>query len=302
MSHTEESRARHWLVEADGPWPFITRRVFRHADGRRHTWLSRTHRKQLDGGAVAGQLRGVWNCLWAPGQLNWWIGTVFALGALLFAAGCVLSLVPSLPTSLGLSPGQVNGVFFAGSIPFTTAAYLQLYQAANAPGLDPMSVQSPARRRLFGWNPGNIGWLSCALQFPGTVLFNFNTFDATIPGLDWFQQELEIWLPNIVGSILFLASGYLAFVETCHKHLAWRPRELSWWVTFFNLLGCIGFMVAAVFAIVIPGDANTAGVTLSLAFTLQGALCFFVGSLLMLPEMACSNAPQVSPAANSALE
>lgn len=253
-----ESGARHRLVEAGGPWPFITRRVLRHADGLQHTWLSRTHRKQLDAGAVTGQLHRVWSCLWAPRELNWWIATVFALGAFLFGAGCVLSLVPSLPTSLGLSPTQVNGVFFAGSIPFTTAAYLQLYQAANAPGLDSVSVQLPTSRRLFGWSPGNIGWLSCALQFSGTVLFNFNTFDAMIPGLDWFQQELEIWLPNIIGSILFLASGYLAFVETCHKHLAWRPRELSWWVTFINLL--------------------------------------------MLPEMACSNASDHGAVTTSALE
>jgi hypothetical protein len=198
----------------------------------------------------------------------------------------VLSLLPSLPAGLGLSPPQVNGVFFAGSVPFTTAAYLQLFQAANAPAPDAPAAQLPGRRRLFGWRPADIGWLSCALQFPGTVLFNFNTFDALAPGLDWAQQDLEIWLPNILGSILFLASGYLAFVETCHRHLAWRPRELSWWVTFINFLGCLGFMVAALFAVVLPGDTGQVRVTLSLTFTLQGAICFFCGSLLMLPESA----------------
>ena len=175
-------------------------------------------------------------------------------------------------------------MFFAGSIPFTCAAYLQLFQAANAPADHSIHGQVTLRRQFFGWNPGDIGWLSCALQFPGTVLFNFNTFDAMIPGLDWWQQELEVWLPNILGSILFLASGYLAFVETCHRHLAWKPREQSWWVTLINLLGCSGFMLAAIFAVVVPGQADATWVALSVMFTLIGAVCFFIGSVLMLPE------------------
>ena len=106
---------------------------------------------------------------------------------------------------------------------------------------------------LFGWRPHDIGWLSRALQFIGTILFNFNTFDAMIPSLNWFQQDLLIWVPDIVGSILFLASGYLAFIETCHAHWAWNPRSISWWVVFTNLLGCVGFMISALFAIVLPG-------------------------------------------------
>ena len=39
-----------------------------------------------------------------------------------------------------------------------------------------------------------------------------------ITSLTWFEQELVVWAPNIVGSTLFLASGYLAFVETCHGY------------------------------------------------------------------------------------
>ena len=60
----------------------------------------------------------------------------------------------------------------------------------------------------------------------------------------------------------------------------------SWWVTFMNLLGCIGFLIAAVFAVVLPGAANETWITLSVVFTLAGAICFLVGSLLMLPESA----------------
>ncbi len=222
-------------------------------------------------------------CLWMPGQLNWWIGIIFALGSLLFAAASVLCLAPGLARLLSLDSTGTNAVFFAGSIPFTIAAYLQLYQAANA-DRGKGSVLTPGTC-LFGWRPHDVGWLSSALQFIGTILFNFNTFDAMIPSLDWFGQDLLIWAPDIVGSILFLASGYLAFIETCHAYWAWNPRGISWWVVFTNLLGCAGFMISAVLAIVLPGPGNSEVLTLSVFFTLLGAIAFLVGSLLMLPEM-----------------
>jgi hypothetical protein len=285
-------------VEATGPWPFITQCVFKDARDSQQVWVSRVHRKGLARRARLTDWHETGSWLWAPSELNWWIGTVFALGALLFAAGCLFSLSPSLDQWFKLTSTQINVIFFAGSIPFTTAAYLQLYQSANAPVGHSANAQTPRQRRLLGWRPKDIGWLSCALQFPGTVLFNFNTFDAMIPGLHWWQQDLEIWAPNIVGSILFLASGYLAFIETCHAYFAWKPRELSWWVTFINLLGCIGFMIAAVLAIVLPGKPNETINTLSVAFVLQGAVCFFLGSLLMLRETNVASGPEAAGAAD----
>jgi hypothetical protein len=91
-------------------------------------------------------------------------------------------------------------------------------------------------------------------------------------------------LRHRIAAVLFLASGYLAFVETCHSHFAWRPTSFSWWVTLVNLPGCVGFMIAALFAIVLPGPPHGEMATLAIVFTLLGAVCFFVGSCLMLPE------------------
>jgi hypothetical protein len=270
-------------IEASGPWPFITRIVYRDADRIKQVWESRQHRKGLgkaetDAGKIA-------RCLWAPGDLNWWIGSVFALGSTLFALGSILLLAPGLATSWSISADSINLIYFLGSIPFTSAAYLQLYQSANVPAFGSPAPPSPDRHRsLFGWRPRDIGWLSCALQFIGTLLFNLNTFDAMIPSLSWFQQDLAVWIPDLFGSILFLASGYLAFVETCHAHGAWKPESLSWWITLINLLGCAGFMIAALFAIILPGPGHPEMATLATAFTLQGAICFFLGSVLMLPE------------------
>jgi hypothetical protein len=282
------------LIEAAGPWPFVTRKTWRLADHRLVVWHSRLHRKHLSrltpgkpGAFASALVRG----LWMPQQLNWWIGVVFALGSSLFTLGSVLSLAPGLAQAWGFDNRAINLTFFAGSIPFTTAAYLQLYQAANAGKFSPHGSAVQQQVVLFGWRPHDIGWLSCALQFPGTLLFNINTFDAVLPGLDWLQQDLAIWVPDVAGSILFLASGYLAFAETGHAHFAWRPQSLSWWVTFANLLGCVAFMISAVFAFVPRQAPGFDAAGLAVLFTLIGATGFFAGSLLMLPETALPPTP-----------
>ena len=286
MHQSEDGQSANDADE-QGPWPFVTRRVLQSTDGVKHVWSSRHHRKGLlveEADKAMGRTASVALCLWMPGQLNWWIGSIFAIGSLLFAVASVLSLAPALTQAWAIDTAKINAIFFAGSIPFTIAAYLQLFQAANARDFFPDDGTAPTRPELFGWRPHDVGWLSCGLQFVGTILFNFNTFDAMIPSLTWFQEDLVIWAPNIIGSILFLMSGYLAFIETCHAHWAWKPRSISWWVVFANLLGCVGFMVSAVFAIVLPGVPDTDAMTISVFFTLLGATGFLAGSLLMLPE------------------
>lgn len=250
------------------------------ADGTTEVLQSRHERKglrQSDSKVPPG--RWCWRCLWMPRRLNWWIGAVFAIGSLWFAVGSLLAMWPAMAEALGIGAKAVNWIFFAGSVPFTTAAYLQLHQAANA-------GRSGGKRLWFGWQPKEIGWLSCALQFVGTLLFNVNTFDATIEGLDWLQQDLAIWIPDVAGSVLFLASGYLAYAETCHGHLRWRVEGISWWVTFANLLGCVAFMVSACFAFVPPEMPAFDAGWWALFFTLLGAVGFLTGALLMWPETA----------------
>lgn len=171
-------------------------------------------------------------------------------------------------------------MFFAGSVPFTLAAYLQLFQAANAPAVTGQAKKT----RWFGWYPTHVGWLSCALQFAGTLLFNLNTYNALQPELNWLQQDLDIWTPDMAGSMLFLASGYLAFVEYCRAYWGWHLHQLSWWVTFVNLVGCVAFMISAITAFVPTGAPDIGMVTISVLFTTIGGAAFFAGSVLMLPE------------------
>ncbi|MGD8826443.1 MAG: hypothetical protein PVI24_15780, partial [Myxococcales bacterium] len=262
-------------------------RIYRLADGSRWVWRSRRHRRRLPEPKPGEQIPWatlVLESLWMPWHLSWWIGVVFAVGSSLFAFGSALCLQPALARAWSFDASEINATFFIGSIPFTTAAYLQLFQAANA-GDPARPGDRTSRHRLWlGWRPHDIGWLSCALQFAGTLLFNINTLDAMQPGTDWLQQDFGVWIPDLVGSMLFLASGYLAFAETCHRYWAWEPKSISWWVTLVNLWGCVAFMASALIAFV-PPDSQGPPLA-SVVFTLAGAICFLFGSLLMLPETA----------------
>jgi hypothetical protein len=283
----EETEHQYQLIESSGPWPFITQKVFKKKDHPTLLWLSRHHRKQLivERASKATAIGKVLTrSLWQPEKLNWWIGVVFALGSSFFMLGSLFILCPAFAEYCSLGEKGINTTFFIGSIPFTTAAYLQLFQAANVD--DPLKNSPSLRKRsqLVSWRPSDIGWLSCFLQFIGTICFNFNTFDAMIPGLNWFQQDLLIWIPNWLGSILFLTSGYLAFIETCHQHFAWRPKSISWWTTLINLFGCLGFMASAVFAFSLPQEPGIDILKISVFFTLLGAIGFLFGALLLLPE------------------
>jgi len=278
-------------VEATGPGPFITRRIYRLRDRRRRIWQSREHRKKLARAEAIKLLSFgtlVFRCLWNPRQLNWWIGVIFALGATLFLVGSVLFLTPALARDWSLDTSSINAIFFAGSIPFTIAAYLQLFQAANADDFTAEGGTPTGETVFFGWQPMNIGWLSCALLFAGTLLFNLNTFDAMLPNLNWLQEDLVIWAPNFLGSVLFLASGHLAFAEAGNSFLSWHPDGISWWVTFVNLFGCLAFMISAFFGFVPPSPFAFDAASISVLFTAIGAVGFLAGSLLMLPETAAS--------------
>lgn len=272
---------RSRLTGVNGPWPFVTRGHYWHA-GKRLIWHSRGHRKGLDQKLPMGA-----TTTWQPQSLNLWIGFGFAIGSFLFIVGSVLSLWPDLAQAFALSASQVGGIYFSGSVFFTLAAYLQLFQAANAslrmPGCPP-----PDRLVWLGWHPRKIGWLSSALQFLGTLLFNVSTFMAMGALGNWVWQDMTIWTPDIVGSVLFLLSGYLAFIEVCHKYWAWRWRDFPWWVAWVNLLGCIAFMASAIYAFVPYGGVENTSVALSTGWTLYGAIGFFAGSSLMLIESRAS--------------
>ena len=100
-----------------------------------------------------------------------------------------------------------------------------------------------------------------------------------------------IWRPDAVGSVCFLVSSWLAWVEECHGPFAWRPSRLSWWITSLNLVGSVVFGVSAV-ASYVTSSGQLLSVALTNLGTFVGAICFLVGALLLLPERTLERPPR----------
>ncbi|MCP3941747.1 MAG: hypothetical protein GY710_09740 [Desulfobacteraceae bacterium] len=270
-------------IESRGSGQFITRIVHQLEDSATYVWSSRRHRKGFGLEVVAsGEKLPVKNrpslVLWEPAKLNWWIAFLFMAGSLCFVFGSVLILVGY--TNLFIT----NTIFFGGSIFFTSASYLQYNQSINA--LTAVGPGAQTHKRIWvAWQPSRLDFWVTFSQFLGTVMFNFNTFDAFL-GLGWLGQDLVIWVPDMAGSILFQISGTLAVFEICHRWWCWQRRSISWVITMINFVGCVAFFCSAVFAFVWPSLIFKNLVVFTTIFTLIGAICFFVGAYLMWPEMS----------------
>ena len=208
-------------------------------------------------------------------QLNGWIGILFMIGSALFITGSVMSLIQHPQQKLNAL------VYFTGSIFFTTAAYLQYFQAINAEFPGDENPEKAPRKSFFAFQPRHLGFWVTFTQFIGTLLFNLNTFSPL-----WvqtaFQETLFVQAPNTGGSILFMISGTLAMMEVCNGRMGcWRPLEIEWTLTFLNFLGCVAFLFSAFSASCPPIREKW---VCSDAFTLIGAICFFFGAYLTIPE------------------
>lgn len=253
------------------------------ADGTLLVWESRWHRKhpRVEGGG------STW---WAPGAITWWIGVLFAIGSTCFALGSFP------PYADGVGTNVDNLTYFIGSIFFTTAAFLQYYEAATTnPHLD----RSQRRRfgRLFTVQHRRIDWWASLIQFAGTLWFNRTTLSAYVVGLGASSAHHPVWRPDAFGSVCFLVSSWLAWGEACHGRFAWRPGDISWWITLLNLVGSVAFGVSAIASYVKP-NGELVSLALTNLGTFVGAICFLVGGLLLLPERtmpAITTAPATVP-------
>ena len=129
-----------------------------------------------------------------------WMAWLFIVGSSLFALGAV----PFYSEAVGL---RICGVtFFIGSLFFTSAAFLQYREAVDA--LPP--VGDPQRRLFWVWAPRNLGWLAGAVQFAGTLWFNWSTGNALRENLGAALTDQRVWRPDAFGSIAFLVASVLA--------------------------------------------------------------------------------------------
>jgi hypothetical protein len=193
-----------------------------------------------------------------------------------FALGSACFFIGPFPGFVQLVGAGADGVvFFAGSVFFTLAAGLELREG------------TVRRGRRWGGDPS---WWSAAVQFVGTLLFNASTFDAMLDGLSTHQEDRLIWRPDLFGSACFLVSGALAYRVATGAGLFPARRDRAWTTAAVNLLGCVLFGVSAIASYVVPSSGSILDLAASNWCTALGALCFFIGALLVYPRRHAGDA------------
>jgi len=259
--------------------PFTTRVEYRTPSGETRVWSSRVHRKHASLLSRDDDRGSKW---WAPHRASWWIGVLFAIGSVCFMLG-------PLPGFIQLVGSAADGtVFFVGSVFFTTAALIQYLEAANADR--DLAGDRAGRMRLFTFEPHRIDWWATLIQLVGTVFFNINTFRAMQQSFDTSDVDRLVWAPEAVGSICFLISGLLAYLEVRDGGLFSAARTLEWKISTVNFAGCILFGISAVAGYVVPETGDVLALAAANVTTSLGALCFLIGSLLVVSESVASGA------------
>jgi hypothetical protein len=59
-----------------------------------------------------------------------------------------------------------------------------------------------------------------------------------------------------------------------------------WWIAVVNLAGCVAFGISAVAGYVVPSTGDALDLAAANSWTSLGALCFLIGSVLLLPPSA----------------
>jgi hypothetical protein len=190
---------------------------------------------------------------------------LFTVGSACF----VLGPLPAYATAVGAHLDALT--FFVGSLFFTAAGYLTYLQVVRKAG-----------HRWLGWVPASRSFWAATVQLVGTVYFNVTTFTGLLEVPADLQNRV-VWRPDAIGSLCFLVASALAFADAGHRWWSWRPGQRDWHITALNMWGSVFFALSALGAHVDPAGSMT-NVRLANLGTLLGALCFLVGSLLMLPE------------------
>jgi len=126
--------------------------------------------------------------------------------------------------------------------------------------------------------------LGRAAQLVGTILFNVNTADAMITGMTWQEADLLVWTPNMAGCVCFLVASYLAYAEVSQAAASFAPRSVSWWIA-------VAFQLSALYSFAGPEPAAASPAFWASFYTAAGAVCFLVGSYLMIPELFDEDEP-----------
>jgi len=268
------------ILEWHGFLGFPTRIRYKLSESKEVEWISRRERKRKRQ-AREGQTKHWWESV----RITQWMCALFMIGSFAFAAGALMSFIPSLP---GL---VVGGTYFVGSLFFTTAAYLQFFETINTPPVPLDETAGGTDHPVFiAWQTHRIDWWSTATQLIGTFYFNITTFYAMSTNLSPLKSFVVVWSADFFGSILFLISSWLAYGETTSALTGSRWHSLAWRIVLLNLLGSVAFGVSAITSFVRPTVGEMISATATNLFTFLGALGFFFGAMLQLQEIDRENA------------
>jgi hypothetical protein len=212
-----------------------------------------------------------------PKRLNLVIALAFAVGSICF----ILGTVPWYAERVGAAADAIT--FFVGSLFFTTASSCQLLQA-QTPAMNPSArVSRPTPLSFRRPQVSNTNWRAAAAQFPGTLAFNVSTAFAISTSLTIQRTDRLVWAPDLVGSVLFLVASWLGIVAVSGRVRAWLPHNLGWVIAWVNMVGSVFFMASALGAVILPATGAEADARLANVGTFAGAVCFFVGAILLVP-------------------
>lgn len=266
---------------AEGAGPFTTRLTWHVPGGGTAVWESRLARRR---GVIAVRPAGAPTSrhtradevgLGRLRRLNATAATAFIIGGALFAAGAAVAQIGSGDATTCAS------IYFAGGLFFNTGGYVSLLQVINAPRHVPGGEGRLVTRpwRWWSYEPTRVDWLSAVVLFAGTLVFGVNLLDSFLQGLSVQQINRLIWTPDVIGCVLFLISGHLAFVEICHGRFCFRRRSLGWWIVAVNQLGSVLFTVSAIAAFTRPTTGSLINADIANWTTFLGAACFSAGGV-----------------------
>ena len=299
LTGTPRARPARWVLHRveRSAW-FTTRVTWSVPGGGSARWASRQARRRgqvelLDSqGEHLGFLEATPETVRRLGRANLVAATAFILGGTLFALGALFAQL-----DVG-SVRAVDTVYLVGGVFFSIGGFVSVLQATNTPtDIDQDGSLTSARWRWFSFEPRNIGWLSAAVLFLGTLFFAVSLVSAFAQDLTARQTNGWIWLPDVVGCICFLVSGHLALVEVGHGRI-WRVvNDLGWWIVGVNQVGSILFFLAGVAAFTRPATSTALDLGLVNWGTFAGAVGFVVGGVLQLferpqPPVAAGSAPR----------
>lgn len=179
----------------------------------------------------------------------------FSIGSILFSTGALMAVT---------SRGPANGSFALGAVFFTSAAFVQWRDA----------VHHCAVNRLRC-----VDWWAAAVQLVGTLYFNVMTIRALSISTDAANYDAKVWVPDALGSTLFLVASGLALWSLRRGDTSnLRESTIAW----ANMGGSIMFGVSAVAALALtPGALVSPGA--DSWGTFLGGVGFLIAAILTWP-------------------